>query len=227
MLFRSAKVQISSNGLFIDRNLISGQTVPRSVTTISGSTNANKISLSSSGKEFYLELDDKGRYQTDVSLTGYDTPLLLVAQKGNSQFVRLRTNVLSSGMVSIQLKIGESVAFVNGKSMAMDAPSFINQGRTMVPIRFISESFGSQVVWNDRDQSVIISQKDIRLTLWIGKTQAVVEKKGIRKNLTLDAAPRIVQNRTFVPLRFVAEGFEARINWNPLYQLINIEYIKT
>jgi hypothetical protein len=221
-----AKVQISSNGLFIDRNLISGQTVPRAVTTLSGTTNAERISLSSLGKEFYLELDDKGRYQTDVSLTGYDTPLLLVAQKGNSQLVRLRTNVLSSSMISIQLKIGESIAYVNGKSMTMDAPSFINQGRTMVPIRFISESFGAQVLWNDRDQSVTISQKDIRLTLWIGKTQAVVEKKGIRKNITLDAAPRIVQNRTFVPLRFVAEGFEARIKWNPLYQLINIEYIK-
>jgi hypothetical protein len=222
-----AKVQISSAGLFIDRNLIPGQTVPRSVTTLSGSTNADKISLSNLNKEFYLELDGKGRYQTDVSLTGYDTSLLLVAHKGTSQFIRLRSNVLSSSIISIQLKIGESAAYVNGKNMTMDAPSFINQGRTMVPIRFISESFGAQVSWNDRDQSVIISQKDIRMTLWIGKTQAIVEKKGIRKSITLDAVPRIVQNRTFVPLRFVAEGFDARINWNPLYQLINIEYIKS
>ncbi len=220
------KVEVSSSGLYIDRNMISGQNVPRSVAAISGTTNADRLSFLVDSNLQRLEIDDRGRFQTDLSLTGYETSLLMFAQKGNSQFVRIRSSILSSAFITITLRIGESLAIVNGKNMFMDAPSYISQGRTMVPIRFISEAFGAQVNWNDRDQSVNIVQKDTRLTLWIGRTQAVIDKKGIRQNITLDTAPRIVQNRTFVPLRFVAEGFDARISWNASYQLIQINYIK-
>ena len=222
----NGRVQVSSNGLYIDRNLIQGQLITRPQANLSGSTNADRISISCHDISQLIELDDKGRFQTDVSLTSYETSLNLFAQKGTDQFIRLRTNIFSSSFISIQLRIGDSNSFINGKPVPLDAPPLIIQSRTMVPIRFIGESFGAKVDWLPQDQSIIISTKDIRLTLWIGRTQAILEKRGVRQNLNLDVPPRIIQNRTFVPLRFIAEGFEARVSWNELYQLISIEYIR-
>ncbi len=220
------RVQISSAGLHIDRNIVAGQTIQRRNFTLTGSSNANRLSLSHLHSTHYLEMDHRGHFQTEVYLPAHESSLLFFAQKGSSNFARLRVPVISSSFISILLRIGGSSAYVNGNTILLDAPPFIRGGRTMVPIRFISEAFGAGVQWNAQDQSVTIDLKDTRLTLWIGRTQAIIEKRGVRQNISLDVAPQIAQNRTFVPLRFVAEGFDAQIEWNAIYQLININYLQ-
>lgn len=51
---------------------------------------------------------------------------------------------------TVILKIGSTSALVNGKKVTLDVPAEISKGRTLVPIRFISESFGAQVSWNQQ-----------------------------------------------------------------------------
>jgi hypothetical protein len=57
----------------------------------------------------------------------------------------------------IILKVGDFTANINGKRIRIDSPPFISNGRTMVPIRFISESFKSEVDWNPDTKTVLIS----------------------------------------------------------------------
>lgn len=47
--------------------------------------------------------------------------------------------------------------YVNGKEVKSDVPAYINQGRTMVPIRFVSEALGAKVDWDAKTRSVIIT----------------------------------------------------------------------
>lgn len=47
------------------------------------------------------------------------------------------------------LKVGEKQATKNGEVMALDAPVYIEAGRTMVPLRFISEALGIGVEYKD------------------------------------------------------------------------------
>ena len=65
-------------------------------------------------------------------------------------------NATASGR-AIQLHIGSTQATVNGQTRTLDVAPFIVGSRTLVPIRFISESLGANVDWNDNTQTVIIT----------------------------------------------------------------------
>ncbi|HHX95732.1 MAG TPA: leucine-rich repeat protein, partial [Clostridia bacterium] len=59
---------------------------------------------------------------------------------------------------TVTVKIGSKQAIINGEEKSLDVPAQIINNRTMVPVRFISESLGAKVDWNDNLQRVIISQ---------------------------------------------------------------------
>ncbi|MBN9501037.1 MAG: hypothetical protein BGO01_07400 [Armatimonadetes bacterium 55-13] len=57
----------------------------------------------------------------------------------------------------VRLTIGDRYALVDGKTMFMDEPPMVIQGRTMVPLRFLSESLGADVQWMSADHMVAIT----------------------------------------------------------------------
>jgi len=59
------------------------------------------------------------------------------------------------------LQVNNTVATVNNESVTLDAAPYIDEssGRTLVPIRFISESMGYSVTWDDEEKTVRILNK--------------------------------------------------------------------
>lgn len=98
----------------------------------------------------------------------------------------------------------------NGKIIKSDVAPYIKNERTMVPIRFISETLGYKVTWDKDKREVGISGKDTEISLKIDSTKAKVNGK----ELKLDAPASIKKDRTFVPLRFVAENLKAEVKWD-------------
>lgn len=99
---------------------------------------------------------------------------------------------------------------VNGYDVKTDVQPFIEKNRTFVPIRFISEALGYKVSWNDVERSVTISDPKLgSVVLYVNKQTYLVN--GV--DYTSDVSPMIKQNRTFVPLRFVAESFDRKVDW--------------
>lgn len=98
----------------------------------------------------------------------------------------------------------------NGKIVKSDVAPYIQNDRTMVPIRFISETLGYKVTWDNDKRQVGISGKDTEISLKIDSTKAEVNGK----ELNLDAPASIKKDRTFVPLRFVAENLKAEVKWD-------------
>lgn len=64
------------------------------------------------------------------------------------------------GDVIVELQIGNTVAKLNGKDITLDVPASIVSSRTMVPVRFISESLGCSVDWIGDTKTVVISSKE-------------------------------------------------------------------
>lgn len=65
---------------------------------------------------------------------------------------------------TIILPVDSKTAIVNGKAVTLDVPATITNGRTMVPARFISESAGADVKWDDKSKTVNITSADYSKT---------------------------------------------------------------
>lgn len=69
-----------------------------------------------------------------------------------------QTVTAKKGSKTISLKIGSNVLKINGKDVELDVPAFIENDRTLVPVRAISEGLGATVDWNGETQTVTIKQ---------------------------------------------------------------------
>ncbi|HNX29711.1 MAG TPA: stalk domain-containing protein [Syntrophomonadaceae bacterium] len=76
------------------------------------------------------------------------------ANVGWNQDTRTVTAVKSG--TTVVLQIGSSASMVNGQVKQLDVPAQIINGRTLVPLRFISEAFGAVVNWDSASQTVFI-----------------------------------------------------------------------
>ena len=121
----------------------------------------------------------------------------------------LSLEVYNYQLTLIELAIGKASAMINGEPVELDLPPLIIQGRTMVPVRFIAEAFGAHVDWTNETQTITIELDETTIMLQIGNTTAFINGKAY----VLDAAPTIVQSRTLVPVRFIAEAFGAKVEW--------------
>ncbi len=121
--------------------------------------------------------------------------------------------------MTIVLVIGSSRPTVNGTPKTLDAVPFVTpNGRTMVPVRFITEVLGALVDWDNTTRKVTVRLDPTIVILTIGSTTAVVNAQ----NQTLDAPAQISHDRTFVPLRFISEAFGLTVDYNNATKTITI-----
>lgn len=65
--------------------------------------------------------------------------------------------VITRREVRIVLTVGSSTAYVNGEAVTLDSAPFLEHDRTYCPVRFICETLGAHVAWNEKAQEVIIT----------------------------------------------------------------------
>ena len=122
----------------------------------------------------------------------------------------------SSG--SIAMQIGNNLANVNGQTIELDQAPVIENGRTLVPLRFVGESLGAEIDWNPDTREVTYSMGDTTIRLRIDSHQARINGN-VR---TMDAAPTIQNGRTLVPVRFVSEALGMEVDWDGETQTVTI-----
>lgn len=123
-----------------------------------------------------------------------------------------------AGDLKVLLTPGAPVAEVNGEPVELDVPAVIQDGHTLVPLRFVAEALEASVSWNAEDRSILIESFEQRVSLQIGNPLAVANETEVE----LAVEPQIIQGRTMVPLRFVSEALEAEVGFQPDTKLISI-----
>lgn len=88
-------------------------------------------------------------------------------------------------------------------------PMIINDF-TLVPIRAVTEALGAKVSWDGDNQLVTIKKGKTAIELCIGSDTALVNGDAVK----IDAPAEVINNRTMVPLRFVAETFGLTVEWD-------------
>ncbi len=86
----------------------------------------------------------------------------------------------------------------------------VENDRTLVPIRFISESLGAEVGWDGETESITISQNDTTIQMQLGKKEYTVN--GETKEMDVEAFT--MRDRTMVPLRVISETFGKNVFWD-------------
>lgn len=102
---------------------------------------------------------------------------------------------------------------IDGEVLTSSPGPFIENGRVLVPIRFISERLGAKVEWNNEERLVTITKGNNKVILRINSHLIIYEGEGRKYGLS-DVAPKIVENRTFVPLRLVSNALGVGIEWS-------------
>lgn len=91
------------------------------------------------------------------------------------------------------------------------AAPYIANDRTMVPVRAVAESFDCNVGWDGTTRKVTITSADKEINLFIDSTTAYINSQPV----TLDVAPQITNDITFVPVRFVTENMGYNVSYVP------------
>lgn len=99
---------------------------------------------------------------------------------------------------------------INGKTVDSDVNPMIINGRTMVPVRILFDTFGADVLWNENLRQVIISTAASVIVFTIGSKTAYIDGVG----RTVDVPPTIVEGRTLVPIRFISDVLRYDVVWN-------------
>ena len=119
-----------------------------------------------------------------------------------------------TGDTIVSLQIQNPVMEVNGISKEIDAgrgtEPVIIDGRTLVPIRAIIEAFGGTVGWEPKTRTAVLSLEENTIRLTIDSTTAYLNNCASQ----LDVAPAVINDRTMLPIRFVAEGFHLGVAWD-------------
>lgn len=115
----------------------------------------------------------------------------------------------------VQIAINDKLVLFTDVTPVMDNTA----GRVLVPFRKIAEELGYQVTWIAASQEVEFKTSEITAKLKIGSDQAVVNGVAIK----LDTNPVIINGRTVVPIRFLAEAFACGVDWSGTLKTVYID----
>jgi hypothetical protein len=133
----------------------------------------------------------------------------------------------------IKLIVNNKWMYVDGVKGEVDpgrstVPVIISEwGRTLLPIRSVIESLGGNISWDGTDKKVTINISSTKIELWIDKNYAYVNGNKVQiDSSNSKVTPIIVNSRTMLPIRFVAESIGAYVGWYPVDKSVLIVYPK-
>ncbi|QNU67449.1 hypothetical protein EHE19_002655 [Ruminiclostridium herbifermentans] len=128
------------------------------------------------------------------------------------------TIIFSTGVFATQPQI---TVVVNDSTLVFpDAQPFVDaKGRTQTPAKYIGEALGATVSWNSRAKKAEFYFGDTELVIYIGKSS--YQLNGQTKQM--DTTAIIKDGRTYVPAKYIAEAFGAKVKWDGVTKTIYVD----
>ncbi|HWP98112.1 MAG TPA: DUF5050 domain-containing protein [Syntrophomonadaceae bacterium] len=134
------------------------------------------------------------------------------------QIIAILAFILAMLFVPLPAKADDTPrVFLDGQELSFDVPPVVVDGRVLVPLRQIFDYLSLPLIWDSNTMTAGYG----KTCCTIGCTKAWIENKEI----TLDVPPMLINSRTMVPLRFMAEAAHCAINYNPVSNSISITSI--
>jgi len=136
--------------------------------------------------------------------------------KKNYKIISIAILVLIIGIFSAcngeAANIDEIKLIVDNKDITSMGKPLIKNGRTLVPLRFVTEEIGGEVFWDNSKREVTIKKKDKAISLIIDKK--IIQYDNKNGAMVSDVEPIIVDSRTYVPLRLIGNLLDIDVSWD-------------
>ncbi|MFD0678278.1 MULTISPECIES: stalk domain-containing protein [unclassified Paenibacillus] len=113
-----------------------------------------------------------------------------------------------------EVKKNQVMVLVNGRYLHLidsGAVPFIENGRTMVPLRAIADGFGFEVSWEQSQEKITLTKDGKSFIMHIGKSDILVDGEKVQLE---EVVPMIKNNVTFLPVRQLAEILGIQVKWD-------------
>jgi hypothetical protein len=106
---------------------------------------------------------------------------------------------------------------VNDEYIGFDEPPIVENGVTLVPVRFISEYLNADVSWNNG--IITVTSGDNEIILEANSDMAILNGDECK----MQSAVQIINSRAYVPMRFLAEQFGLSVTWDSELNIASLE----
>ena len=121
---------------------------------------------------------------------------------------------------SLKTEIADKITvFVDGMLLETDVEPFIENSRTLVPMRAIFEALNAEVSWDEATLTATAVKEGTTVKITRDQQTAYINDTAY----TLDAPAQIKDGRFVVPVRFIAESFGCKVDWNGVRRQVIIE----
>ena len=124
----------------------------------------------------------------------------------------------SPGYAKVRMTVGKKNFTFAGENRTMDTTPVIRNNRTLVPLRFLMESYGAEVSWDNEARTAIVNYKGHTIALPANKNEATIDGNTV----ALDVGATIQNNRTMLPLRFIVENMGMEVYYENSDRSISI-----
>lgn len=148
-----------------------------------------------------------------------DTPQAGTSTVGQSVY-GVAGQVYSTGapQAAILFVIGQKSYTVDGNVYSIDAAPFIENGRTLVPVRYLGDAIGATTNWDGTTKTVTLTKGDTVVTIVIGESNIAVNGQAS----PLDVAPVIQDGRAYLPVSAIAQAFGYTVSWDQATQTVSL-----
>ena len=116
----------------------------------------------------------------------------------------------ASAGVELKMTVGKTTYTLNGETKTMDVAPIIINSRTMLPVRYVAEALGAEIGWDGATSTATLKTADTEIKITVGADSAIVNGKAVK----LDSPAVIEKDRSFMPVRFVAETLGGTVAWD-------------
>lgn len=114
----------------------------------------------------------------------------------------------------VVLKLNNSYILYSYQEM----PYIDENGRTLIPLRLVSDLMGAQLVWDAKEQTANLFFDNVKAQVSIGKKEAFINEK----LYALDTVAVLRNKTAMVPVRFIAKFLEIPIEWDAKYRVVSL-----
>jgi Copper amine oxidase N-terminal domain len=163
-------------------------------------------------------------YEFDINQAWSDIPEQTITIESNGGTVTVKVLPVTVVGKIVYMDIGNPIFRVKtvgeARDFETDRAPVINNDRTYVPLRALGDVLGAGIDWNGNERKVTFELDGNTVELWIGKNIARVNGKEVE----LTDLPIIINDSTYVPVRFVSERLGAGVGWISETRTVEITY---